>query len=358
MRAMPALRAARGAAPARLAPLPLAARGGPSCAILDIFRDRKGRTREEILLVSRNGERHWVETSFSPVRDSDGEVRYTVGILRVVDDRKRAELEIQRKNAELERAMAELRERTQQLIHSEKMASIGQLAAGVAHELNTPLNTILGYSQLLKKQLAPATGGAALPREALAEALAEVRSVEAATRRCRDIVQGLLDFSRKSEGIRAPRRVARAIERVFAFLRHDLERRGIAFALDLGADGSREATVLAHENQIEQVLLNLASNAIDAMPEGGRIDVRMRAEREAGRVTIEFADTGCGIAEQDLPRIFEPFFTTKAPGRGTGLGLSIACRIVEDHGGTISVASAPGRGTTFTIRLPLEGAGP
>jgi signal transduction histidine kinase len=197
----------------------------------------------------------------------------------------------------------------------------------------------------------------------LAEAVEEVRAVEAATKRCRDIVRGLLDFSRKPEtpagGSRArvPRRIDEAVGRVFGFLRHDLDRRGIALCLELDRSG---AAVLAEENQLEQVIVNLAANAIDAMPHGGRIVVRTSVEgaAPARSAVLVFSDTGSGIAPDVLPRIFEPFFTTKAAGKGTGLGLAIAARIVEEHGGAISVESEPGRGTTFTVRLPVHEPSP
>ena len=314
-------------------------KGSDSCALFDIFRERKAKAREETQLVSRSGECHWVETSFSPVRDAAGGVIYTVGVLRMIDDRKRAEREVQEKNLALERAMAELRERSRQLVHAEKMASIGQLAAGIAHELNTPLNTILGYSQLILKQVA---------EPAIQE---EVRAVESATKRCRDIVQSLLSFSRRSDGFRAPRRLNKVIGRAFSFLKHDLEKRSVRAVLELDK-GPRE--VVADENQLEQVFLNLASNAIDAMPAGGRITVRTAVRGD--RIAVDFEDTGTGIPAEVLPKVFEPFFTTKAAGKGTGLGLSIVARIIEEHGGTIEARSEVGKGTSFAILLPLATA--
>jgi signal transduction histidine kinase len=319
-------RGAEGAGVAPI-PLPMVHDGGKvevaACALFDIFRDHKEKAREEALVVSRSGERHWVETSFSPVRDGSGAIRYTVGVLRVIDDRKRAE--------------AELQDRTRQLIHAEKMSSVGQLAAGIAHELNTPLNTILGYSQLIMKQVKDPS------------IVEEVRAVEAATKRCRDIVQSLLSYSRKSDGFRAPRPLGKLISRAFAFLKHDLEKRSVKYVLDLDPSPHE---VVADENQLEQVILNLASNAMDAMPEGGTI--RVRTERRADRLAIVFSDSGTGIPADVLPRIFEPFFTTKATGKGTGLGLSIAARIIEEHGGTIDVFTETGKGTTFQIVLPLH----
>jgi signal transduction histidine kinase len=336
--------AAGGAAPPRAAqpaPLPMAhvaAEAGP-CALFDIFRERKERAREEILLVSRTGERHWVETSFSPVIDEGGAVSYTVGVLRIVDDRKRAEGALHQKNLELSRALEELRQRTRELLHAEKMSSLGQIAAGVAHELNTPLNTILGYSQLIAK------------RATDPEVAEEARAVEQATKRCRDIVRGLLDFSRKSDGFRAPRRLNKVIGRAFGFLKHDLDRRGVRAALELDR---APLEVLADENQLEQAFLNLASNALDAMPSGGTITVRTAASADRARVEIRFSDTGAGMTPDVLARAFEPFFTTKTTGRGTGLGLPIVERIVEEHGGTIEARSEPGAGAEFRIVLPLH----
>jgi len=314
-----------------------------SCAVFDIFRERKERAREEILLVSRTGERHWVETSFSPVLDEAGAVAHTVGILRIIDERKRAEAAIREKNAALERALAELRDRTRELVHAEKMSTIGQLAAGVAHELNTPLNTILGYSQLIAK------------RAKDPEIAEEARAAEQATKRCRDIVRSLLDFSRKSDGFRSPRRLHKIVGRAVGFLRHDMERLGIAAVLDL--DGA-PCEVLADENQLEQALLNLASNALDAMPAGGTLTVRTRPSPDRSRIEVEVSDTGHGMSKETLARAFEPFFTTKATGKGTGLGLSIVERIVEEHGGSIEARSEPGKGAAFTVRLPLHRGAP
>ncbi len=334
----------------------------PSCALIDIAGGHKPQACEEMLLEAATGERHYVETTFAPVRNGRGEVAYTVGVLRCIDDRKRVELELHHKNQELERAYAELKERTRQLIQSEKMATVGQLAAGVAHELNTPLNTILGYSQLLRKQItatrtaaAGPNGGAAPIRAGAASAplddlLEEAKAMEVAAKKCRETVQNLLDFSRRSDGVKAPRPLNRLIGRVFSFLKHDLARKGVSYELDLVR---APIEVLADDNQIQQVLLNLAANAIDAMPRGGKISVRTTTG-PGPTVEIAFADTGAGIAPDVLARVFEPFFTTKAVGKGTGLGLSIAQRIVDEHGGSISCESEVGRGTTFRIRLPVQ----
>jgi signal transduction histidine kinase len=333
-------------------PLPVVA-AERGCAVLDIFGAQKPGAREETMLISRTGERHWVETVFSPVQAEDGEAVFTVGVLRVIDDRKSAEAEVQEKNRELEGALAELRERTRQLVRSEKMASIGQLAAGVAHELNTPLNTILGYSQLIREQL----GGVPLDRvddtrARLAELADELQAVEGATKRCRSIVQSLLSFSRPAEGVRLERDLVRVVERVLGFLKHDLDRRAIRLELDHDA----EAPVLADRSQLEQVLMKLVKNAIDAMPEGGAIRVSIDAGGD--EVHLRLADSGVGIPEHMTTRIFEPFFTTKPVGSGTGLGLPITARIIEEHGGRMEVEGREGRGAVFHVWLPRAGGGP
>ncbi|GIW70546.1 MAG: hypothetical protein KatS3mg102_0088 [Planctomycetota bacterium] len=340
--------------------------GGLACGVLDILRDRQDRAREEILLVSRDGTRRWIETSFSPVLDGEGRPAYTVGILRVIDDRKRAEAEVQRKNRELERALAELRERTRQLVRSEKMASIGQLAAGIAHELNTPLNTILGHSQLARELLgrlaasleqaeegAPGAGarGKAGARgrqtaQRLRELAHDMEAVEAASKRCRDIVQSLLVFSRPAASERTQVELGPLAERVLGFLRHGLARAGIVTRLE----AEPGALVLGDEAELEQVLLNLAKNAADAMPRGGRLEVSVATRGQ--EVVLAVTDTGPGVAPADRQRIFEPFYTTKPAGSGTGLGLAIVARIVEEHGGRIEVDAAPGGGARFWVRLP------
>jgi signal transduction histidine kinase len=222
-----------------------------------------------------------------------------------------------------------------QILKTQKLAAVGLLAAGIAHEINNPLSGVVGYSKLLlEKPLEPQV------RE-------KVEKIAASGERCRKIVEGVLLFSRQREGgKRRPLDLSKLIDRVIGIGEYQWRMHNVRIL----RSGLTSAELVADGDQLEQVLLNLLSNAVDAMPRGGRI--RIRLEREAGRVVLEIADEGCGIAPEILDRIFDPFFSTKDIGKGTGLGLAISYGIIKDHGGDILVRSQPGQGTTFTILLP------
>jgi signal transduction histidine kinase len=226
----------------------------------------------------------------------------------------------------------------EQLQISEKMASIGLLAAGVAHEVNTPLTGISSYTQMLLDGADPAD-----PKTPLLE------KIERQTFRAAKIVNGLLNLSRPgtASNERMDVDLNAVITDVFSLLEHQFEVARIKVRRDLAA-GS--ALVLGIEHQLQQVFLNLFLNARDAMPRGGWLSVATRVED--GHVVAEIADTGSGIPSDQLARIYDPFFTTKAIGRGTGLGLSITYGIVREHDGAIRCDSAVGQGTRFTLTLP------
>ena len=230
----------------------------------------------------------------------------------------------------------------EQLQISEKMASIGLLAAGVAHEVNTPLTGISSFTQMLLEGADPAD-----PKTVLLE------KIERQTFRAAKIVNGLLNLS--SPGTASNERVEvdlnAIITDVFSLLEHQFAVGSIKVRRDLAPV---TAGVLGIEHQLQQVFLNLFLNARDAMPSGGWLSVVTRVE--AGRVIAEVADTGSGIPSEQIARIYDPFFTTKAIGRGTGLGLSITYGIVREHDGTILCDSAVGQGTRFTMELPLATA--
>jgi PAS domain S-box-containing protein len=229
----------------------------------------------------------------------------------------------------------------EQLQISEKMASIGLLAAGVAHEVNTPLTGISSFTQML-------LDGADKndPKTVLLE------KIEKQTFRAAKIVNGLLNLSRQDTGDneRISVDINAVIGDVFALLEHQFEAGSIKVRRELA---SAPAIVAGMEHQLQQVFLNLFLNARDAMPRGGWLSVSTRFD-EDGMVVVEVADTGSGIPSEHLARIYDPFFTTKAIGRGTGLGLSITYGIVRDHQGSIQCDSVPGQGTKFTLALPLE----
>ena len=219
---------------------------------------------------------------------------------------------------------------------------MGRLAAGVAHEINNPLTGVLTYSSLLLKRA---------PNDS--ELRSDLEVVVRETKRCREIVKGLLDFARQSPPHRQPTDLNEVVRRAVAIVTNQLALDRVSLSLDLAQDLPQLA---ADGNQLQQVVVNLLVNAADAIEHGGtiRIATRRASAQEAIEVVVE--DSGRGIAGEHLPHIFEPFFSTKGT-RGTGLGLAVTWGIVEGHGGTIDVASRVGEGSRFTVRLPLAAPG-
>ncbi len=231
---------------------------------------------------------------------------------------------------------AEIGRKNKELIQVRKLAAIGTLAAGVAHELNNPLNNIHLSAQVLAKQAGE--GGPSVVHEAVNDILDQ-------TVRVKRIVSELLEFARGREPRLQQVDLCELMGGVFKKLAADTAK--IRFSLDAGS----ECVVLAADpEQMEQVFINLFTNAVEAMPEGGDLGVRVRASD--GAVVIAVADSGKGIAKESLDKVFEPFFTTKD--KGTGLGLAIVFNIIRKHYGEIAVASEEGKGTTFTITMPRE----
>jgi signal transduction histidine kinase len=226
------------------------------------------------------------------------------------------------------------------LVQAAKLVAVGEMAAGIAHELNNPLTTVTGFSELVLDETPQDSPHRADIEMVLHEAL-----------RARGVVRRLLDFARQGERARAKCDLNEIVEDVLALTRHFIHTSGVrlesVFQPDL-------PWVSVDNNQMKQVFLNLVHNAIQAMPTGGSLNIqtaqRMREGREWAVVSIR--DSGIGISPKDLERIFEPFYTTRGTNGGTGLGLSVTYGIVTDHGGTIEVASHPGEGTTFTVWLP------
>ncbi|HEV8254050.1 MAG TPA: ATP-binding protein [Vicinamibacteria bacterium] len=242
------------------------------------------------------------------------------------------------------RTTAELRRAQAQLLQSEKLATIGQMAAGIAHELNTPLTYIVGNLELLQAE--PLSGN---QKEMLA-------SAEKGAARIKTLAENLLAFSRPAGEEMVPLSVNELVERSVEFCSYQVLKAGVEIEKTLDPSAPR---VSAIANQLETAFINLIMNAVQAMPgEGGRVLVSTSA-RDA-KVEITVSDTGPGIPPEIQQRIFEPFFTTKEPGKGTGLGLSNVLIVVESHGGRIDLSSEPGAGATFRITLPAakeEGAG-
>jgi two-component system NtrC family sensor kinase len=246
---------------------------------------------------------------------------------------------VQRKSQELERAYSSL-------VASEKMASLGKLAATVAHEINNPLFGMLTYARLTLKGLAES----GVEPEKKADMIENLRVIERESRRCGDIIKNLLTYARQAPPKPQIAELNPIVERALGLVRHKLDLQSIELEESLAADLPR---VWCDPGQIQQVAVVLLMNAAEAMAQGGQMIVTTAAVPEGG-ARLVVSDNGGGIAEDVLPRIFEPFFTTKEEQQRTGLGLAVAHSIVEQHAGTITVRSTPGRGTEFTVFLPGE----
>jgi len=225
-----------------------------------------------------------------------------------------------------------------EIMKSERLAMVGQLAAGVAHEINNPLGSILIYSHLLLEDLEKED-----PRRGNIEKI-----VNQATR-CKKIVKGLLDFSRQTEPEMKLSDINTIVKEVLSLVERQVMFHNIKVIKKLSPD---LPTILLDKNQIQQVLMNIILNAVEAMDGQGKLTVETSSDEEYAR--IKFTDTGCGISEENVKKLFQPFFTTKETGHGTGLGLSISYGIIRKHNGKINVSSEIGKGSTFTIVLPVR----
>jgi two-component system NtrC family sensor kinase len=240
----------------------------------------------------------------------------------------------------------ELSRAQRQVLHMEKMASLGKLSATVAHELNNPLSGVLTYARLVRRELQ----GQALAPELQEELTRYLSLIEKECSRCGAIVQNLLLFARRTGAEMAPVDLNEVVERSLMLVRHHIEISGVKLRCELLKGNS---TIVADAGQLQQALIALLVNAVEAMNglEGeGELSVRLTGDNH--EVQIDVADTGIGIPSDVLPQIFEPFFSTKEAENGVGLGLSVVYGIVQRHGGRIEVESQAGRGTVFHVQLP------
>ncbi len=331
---------------------------GPKSSALEraLKRERAAREQAELLLESKSRELYQANEALTEEHDR-----------------------VQRKNAELEKAHGALKEAQGKLVQSEKLASVGQLAAGVAHEINNPigfimsnLGTLQTYAEVMSRLI---TGyrdyaGGALAAPEQTQLLAELKQLEEqediefiqedieglltdsidGTKRVKDIVQGLKSFSRVDDAEVSEQDLHEGIESTLKVVANEIK-----YSCEIVRQYGHLPRVPCNLAQINQVFMNLLVNAAQAMEKPGTITITTKVEGEFA--LAEFRDTGTGIPTKALGSIFDPFFTTKPIGSGTGLGLSISYGIVQDHGGTIEVASEEGVGTAFTVRLPLSSHG-
>ncbi len=249
---------------------------------------------------------------------------------------------VEQKTDELRRALANM-------VQMEKMASLGKLAASVAHELNNPLAGILAYAKLLKKKLSKGS----LSEDSLSGIKDELSMIADESARCGNIVNNLLLFSRQKIGEFQQQDLKPVVEQSLKLIAHHLSMNNVKCDLDIG-EGPIES--VCDPQQIEQALIALEINAIEAMPDGGTLKVTMRKLEDTGEIAITVVDNGVGISDDDMEHIFEPFFTTKKDGKGTGLGLAVVHGIIESHNGRIEVESRLNVGTTVRIVLPPDPA--
>lgn len=269
--------------------------------------------------------KHWL-VSKVPMRDSaTGEVTHVINVGEDITARVDA---------------------THAVARAEKLAAVGRLAAGVVHEINNPLATIAACAEALEARTDEGAYGKGEDADDLRDYLNLIRS-EAF--RCKSITNGLLDFSRVRTGTQTLADVAEIVRSSSNLLTHQKRGRNVEISVEISPNLPK---VSADEGQIQQAIIALATNAIDAMPEGGRLTFRVYARRQ--RVFLEIEDTGIGIPPENIAKIFEPFFTTKEVGKGTGLGLAVCYGIVTEHGGSLNVRSTVGIGSTFTISLPIK----
>lgn len=350
-----------------------ALRGTPVAALM---ADGGVQARMAALVAEVDGSQRAASAELD-LRDAEGQrvpVDFNCSVRRDAAGRPLGHVFVGRPMGEIKRAYHQLREthealkRTQQqLLHSEKMASLGRLVAGVAHELNNPISFVLGnvdalrrYAERLQKYLAAVNATAQPPlvqglREQLridallADLPSLIEGMSEGARRTTDIVNGLRRFSVIDREERSRVDLAGVVERAIHWVR-----KGTAPGFEIDWATPAEALdVMGSPGQLLQVMMNLIQNAADASAEAAAPRLVIRLEREGAHAVLDFTDNGSGIAPEHLSRVFDPFFTTKPVGKGTGLGLSISYGIVEQHGGALTVSSVPGQGASFRLQLPL-----
>jgi len=255
------------------------------------------------------------------------------------EKKEKAYAELNIAHQELSTYVQQLKESQEQLIQAEKLTSLGQMAASIAHEINNPLAGVLVYTQLLSKKVA----GDTFKKE---EALDYLSKMETEVSRCSRIIRNLLDFARQTEPTLRLVDIHQVIEQVLAMVGHQAQFQNVEVVKEFSPSLPK---VMADFDQLQQIFTNLTLNAIQAMPDGGRLTIRSSAAD--GEVRIDVQDTGCGISKENMGKLFTPFFTTKAKGKGVGLGLAVVHGIIERHKGRIKVQSEVGKGTTFSVYL-------
>ncbi|MBW2064067.1 MAG: PAS domain-containing protein [Deltaproteobacteria bacterium] len=320
-----------------------------TCPLNEVIRN-KGPFRQVMTRVGSDGQPRYFEVNIYPTWERKGKISKFIDISRDITKRLREEEEMTRRLEQLvEERTRQLKETHAKLIHQDKIASLGKLSAAVVHEINNPVAGVLNLILLMKRILEKGPIEASdidLFREYL-------DLMETETRRTSRIVSNLLTFARQSKMEFGPVDINRLIDQTLILNTNLLKLNNIKIDKILDP---RLPEFTGSSDQLQQVFMNIVSNAAEAMEPkgGGTLRIETMFPREKEKIIVRFCDTGIGIPKEDMEKLFEPFFTKKTKGKGVGLGLSVAYGIIQEHGGSISVKSTPGEGTSFEIELPLN----
>ncbi len=284
------------------------------------------------------GQTIYCNTVTYPLKDHQGK------IVRVVELRRDVTEEI---SSKWDKRIRDLQANVRMTIQEDRMISLGKLVASCVHEINNPIQGMLTFTHLMQTMLDEGL----TDEKDLEKFKSFVQLMSHELERCGDIVSGLLSFSRESPMEDRDVAIQEVLDAVLMLTRHKMELQKIRLGTKMS---KRPLVVRGDANQLQQCFLNLIFNAMEAMPDGGRLTVALTPTKTRKRARVEISDTGCGIPKDNLSHIFDPFFTTKGNGEGTGLGLSIVYGVVKNHGGSIEVDSEPGKGTSFVLYLPTQ----
>ena len=311
----------------------------------------RGPSHQGLTRLDREGQQHHVDVRIFPVWGKGGKISRFIEVSRDISDSRKEEEELTRRLEKMvEDRTRELKETHFKLLHQDKMASLGKLSASVVHEINNPISGILSLVMLMNRIME----GGRLQQKDMEQFSQYLRLMETETRRISRIVSNLLAFSRQSKMEFARVQLNQLIEKTLFLNANLLKLHAVKIEEHLAPD---LPDFTGSEDRLQQVFMNLVSNAAEAMeavPGDRVLRIETGQVREKDCVAAVFADTGVGIPRENLSKLFEPFFSTKKKGKGVGLGLSLAYGIIQEHGGSIYVQSEEGRGTTFTVELPLK----
>ena len=319
------------------------------CPLNEVIRNKRP-VRQVMTRINSKGESNYFEVHIHPIWEKNGKISKFIEISRDITKRFKEEEEITRRLEQMvEERTQQLKDTHAKLLHKDKMASLGKLSASVVHEINNPIAGILNLTLLIKRILAEQS----LPEEAMHQISRYLDLMETETRRTSRIVSNLLAFSRQSKMELTRLNLNRLIEKTLFLNSNLLKINQVKVEKRLAPN---LPGMVGSEDQLQQVFMNIVSNAAEAMEAtgGGVLRIETDYPSRADKIIATFTDTGIGIPRIHLPRVFDPFFTTKKKGAGVGLGLSVAYGIIREHQGAIGVDSIEGKGSTFTVELPLN----